>query len=554
MSFRGDRRAVTVQVGAVLLLGFVVISLSLYQATVVPQQTKGTEFQHSQDVQTQLTTVRNAIVETGSTGATQPAAVELGTRYRPRAVFVNPPPASGTLRTVDTTDPSVSVVVTNGSAADTDSEVADYWSGTNRTYNTGGLVYRPSYSVYRGAPVTAYENTVLYNVFDGGQTLTRSDEQLVDGRRLNLLVLNGSLTRNGVEATTLDPRPLSVSSTRVTLRNDTANITLRLPTRLSPSAWSRLLDTEPYVSDHRVVTRAGSPNLLIVELYRGVTYELKVAKVGVGDSVDDDRPAYLTLPDDPPETVGLASNTTFRLAVRDRYDNPVSGVRVTANATRGTFAGGSDRTSRTSDADGVASFTYRAPLRPNTTDLRFNVSGGRPASKSVNVSLEIEAGGGGAGGGGSNINPNEPNGVVLAGADILTGNQCGTGGNRADCRVNVTLRNLDNDSSRNVSFARFNFYSVDNQPGTGGGNVRKAPKAVNLRNVTLDAANTGGRYRRIAPITIPANDTKTFTTEFLEDGDVADPTYFDVKQGDFFIVSFIFRDGETATYFVAPKT
>jgi hypothetical protein len=36
MRFRDDRRAVALQVGAILLLGFLVIGLALYQATVVP--------------------------------------------------------------------------------------------------------------------------------------------------------------------------------------------------------------------------------------------------------------------------------------------------------------------------------------------------------------------------------------------------------------------------------------------------------------------------------------------------------------------------------------
>ncbi|MFC6824552.1 hypothetical protein [Halopelagius fulvigenes] len=99
MRFWDDERAVTVQIGAVLLLGFVVVSMSMYQATVVPDENRRVEFRHSERVQGDMQEVRNAILRTAATDGSTPVSVELGTRYPARAVFVNPGSPGGTLST-----------------------------------------------------------------------------------------------------------------------------------------------------------------------------------------------------------------------------------------------------------------------------------------------------------------------------------------------------------------------------------------------------------------------------------------------------------------------
>ena len=99
MRFRDDERAVTVQIGAILLFATIIIALSLYQATVVPSQNADVEYKHSQTVQNQLSDVRNAILRTAGSGNTQPVSVSLGTQYPSRVFLMNPPPATGTIRT-----------------------------------------------------------------------------------------------------------------------------------------------------------------------------------------------------------------------------------------------------------------------------------------------------------------------------------------------------------------------------------------------------------------------------------------------------------------------
>ncbi|MFB6126637.1 MAG: hypothetical protein ABEJ79_04985 [Halolamina sp.] len=117
MGFEGDERAVTVQIGAVILFAFLIIVLSIYQASVVPAQNQEIEFNHNQEVQNDMVDLRSAITDAASTGNAESAAVTLGTRYPSRALFVNPSSPSGAVRSVGTNEPAVNVTVANASAA-----------------------------------------------------------------------------------------------------------------------------------------------------------------------------------------------------------------------------------------------------------------------------------------------------------------------------------------------------------------------------------------------------------------------------------------------------
>jgi hypothetical protein len=150
MTLRGDDRAAAVRIGAVSRLGFLVVSLSPYQATVVPNENQQVEFQHSQHVQCDMLEVRNTILGTAATGPAAPATVELSTRYPARAVAVNPAPPSGTLSTSSLGRVSIRNAVADDAATPDEDypETADFWNGTTHNYTTKSLEYRPSYANY----------------------------------------------------------------------------------------------------------------------------------------------------------------------------------------------------------------------------------------------------------------------------------------------------------------------------------------------------------------------------------------------------------------------
>ncbi|MFC7202410.1 PKD domain-containing protein [Haloferax namakaokahaiae] len=337
MTFRDDTRAVTVQVGAVLLFGMIIISMSMYQATVVPNQNEQVEFQHNQQVHDEFTSLRGAIVESASKATTSPSEITLGTRYPSRTFFVNPGVASGSLRTQELGTLSVSNVTTS------DDEVSDYVSGTVG-FSTKSLVYTPDYNLLQETPTTVYENSLAYNRFENGYNGTLSPQSLVDGRRISLVILTGNYSENGVGAASVDAQSVSpsVRSVPITSNDSSRNVTLTIPTNLTADEWETSLedageldsagtDPDAYVSD----VRPGPGNTVVVELERGATYDLRIGVVGLGSGVDEPSAHYLTRVGSVPNSARDDATVPLTFEVRDRYNNPVSGETVNLSVTAG---------------------------------------------------------------------------------------------------------------------------------------------------------------------------------------------------------------------------
>ncbi|GGN97878.1 hypothetical protein [Haloarcula pellucida] len=377
MDLVGDRRAQSVQVGAVLLFAVLVVAFSSYQAFVVPQQNEEIEFNHNQRVHTQMQDLRNAIVSQVGGGSSASVSVTLGTNYPSRAVAVNPGPPSGSLRTNGTVDASKDLTLSNAVAS---GETGDLWDGSPRRYNTGTLVYEPNYNLYGSAPTTYYEHSVAYNQFRS-DALPLSGQTLVEGRRISLVALNGSLGRSSSGTTTVDVEPVSQSTRTVTVTDDGTNpVSVSLLTRLSPTQVQGLLDeeydpggTDPdaYVTSVSKTGENGPFNNVTIAFESGVDYRLQMAKVGVGSRVTDEEDAYVTVVDSGDATVTQSGETEIVLEVRDAYNNPVEGVTVEASdnsSSPGSFAD----TTRSTDQDGRVTFTYNTDGPTATTPHQLN--------------------------------------------------------------------------------------------------------------------------------------------------------------------------------------
>jgi len=409
-----DDRGQSIQIGAVLIFAALILLLSLYQATIVPQQNKQVEFDHSQQVQGDLLEFRNAVTSTFGESASRSVSIRLGTTYPSRVIAVNPPPVSGLLRTAGTTDADVSFALSNVEALD--GEADDFWdSGSPREYGTGAVVYRPGYNEYGQPPRTVYDSTVLYDNFTfEGATLARSDQTLVDGSTISLVALNGSLQRSSSEATSVDVRPVSASSTTVTVTNRAAGdpVTIRTATRLPRSTWTELLADEANVTDVRTSSLAVDGfRTLEIDLRPG-TYQLRMAKAGVGTRVGDSTAAYMTDVAADGSTVPEDGSVRLTVEVRDAYNNPVAGVNVTGESTD-TAVGTLDSGEVTTGDDGRAAFQFEAKSVGAATDVpvEFNFTldpttpasfdPGDPEDVEVVVSVQNTQVPGGSGGGGA---------------------------------------------------------------------------------------------------------------------------------------------------------
>ena len=191
MRLLADERAQSIQVGAVLLFAILVVFFAVWQAVVVPNQNEQVEFDHNQEVQSQLEQLRGDLAAMADSSTVRSHSVDLGVRYPARLVSLNPPAASGRLETVGTTNESVAAVIENATAT---GETGDFWNGSERSFNTGRIAYEPRYNEYAQPPETVLENGVLFNQFGNDRTLPLTDQVVIDDDRIRIGALNGSLS------------------------------------------------------------------------------------------------------------------------------------------------------------------------------------------------------------------------------------------------------------------------------------------------------------------------------------------------------------------------
>jgi hypothetical protein len=214
-----DNRAVSTVIGVVILFGFLILALSLYQVEIVPQQNAETEFQHSGEVRNDLVELRAGILQAGSIDQPQYQTVELGTTYSTRVFTINPPAPAGTIRTSDPYPITI--------AYESNETVIE-------TIPTRFIEYRPGYNELDRSP-TWYDASVLYLDAreEGGGIAVIEDQTLVDGGEVQITALQNEFRQSGTGRVTLELRPAE----SVTGEIPEGNLIVTVPTRLSDDEY-----------------------------------------------------------------------------------------------------------------------------------------------------------------------------------------------------------------------------------------------------------------------------------------------------------------------------
>ena len=366
MDFRHDRRGQSVVVGTVILFGFLILAMAAYQAQFVPAENDEVEFEHSQQVEGEFLDLRNAILRAGSTGAAQSQSVQLGVRYPQRTLFLNPPPATGTLETTGT-DP----VEVNGTIASGAHENVDAFWATNPQFNTTSLRYTPSYNEYDGGPRLLYEHSVVAAEFDDA-LLLRSDQTVVRDDRIAVTTLRGAVSENGVEAQSVDPETISRRRGTVPITGSGGDpVEIVLPTAAGNT--TALRDRWQAELPGATVTEDG--DAIRIALDGTETYRLGLSAVAVDGGGTTD-PAYVV----PVGGENAVVGDSIGVEVRDKYNNPVADAQVSIDGT--THRTGSD--GRVFTEAGAA----------GTIDATIN--GGGESYELVTFDVSAAGGGGGA--------------------------------------------------------------------------------------------------------------------------------------------------------------
>ena len=542
-------RGVSEVVGFILVFGMLVIAFTVYQGIVVPDQNRQVEFQHNQEVHGQLQDLRNAIVTTAATGSGQAVSVTLGASYPRRALAQNLGVSGGAIQTTDAGGGDIRI----DNARAIDGESADYLDGTPRRFETVSIRYAPVYTFYSSAPETVYENSLLYNQF-GGANVTLTDQVIVDGRRITLIAVDGNLTRAERDTVSISTKAISASSNRVAVENTTGErINVTIPTRLSAAKWTEILADEigsgGYVEGVHDVPGGGAVNL---SMQPGVTYELRMAKVGVGGATIEESAKYVVAVEGDETSVAEGGTNQLIVDVRDRFNNPVSNVTVDASVFLSAGTGDDVSPSRaTTDTEGRATFTYVAPGDVDGAEDADVVAsfGGGDANETVTFDVEVldsdgsgsTGGGGGTGNGGGGvqqINPGATGSITLESISSFDG---------LSQSVTLTFRNTTNQEIK-IAEARISFFydAFSSPSGPSEATIYSDGQGIPVASgTTLDF---GENFVSLSPNPIPLNPTPS---------DSADTTVvnlaFDepITDNDFYVISLKFGNGETYTYFVS---
>lgn len=366
MPLRGDDRAQTVQIGAVLLFATLIIAASLYQAAVVPAQNEGVEYAAYEDASSDMTRLRNAMLAAASGDGARAVTVKTGAQYASRILFINPLQPSGS---VSTTAPA-NVTLENVTASSGElRNVGEYLAAEGGTlnYTTRRVRFAPDYNELTAAPIVS-TNGFIYR--EHSRPTPLATQTLIRGNTITLRTVVGDLDASGYTAP-ITAVPVSAHVNTVTVTNNASrNLTLTVPTQLNASDWESTVlsgQTGRYVEDVRPGPR---PNTVSVVMAAGQQYELRTARIELTERHDDavatDPPTrYLVSHTDRKVTTNDDGRVKLSVEARDTLNNPVSNANVTFSSSAGTFETesgeplGSSPTVRSNEA-GTAAVYYNA--------------------------------------------------------------------------------------------------------------------------------------------------------------------------------------------------
>jgi flagellin-like protein len=556
---RWDDRAVSEILGAILLFALVVLLIALIQLNAVPAANQQVEFEHNQRVQGDLQEFQEVFFRSATTDTDGTVAIEAGTGYPSRFFLFNPPSPTGTVSVGE--EGTVSITGAEGTG-----DLNDYLDKGPIEFRTKFLTYSPNYNEYRNPPTTVYENGVLYNEFANDQRVVSEQRSFINGRTISLVALQGQYATGTSGSLSLSTTPISAPAQEVTVSAGSDPITISIPTKLSKEEWMSILEDELDDNGGYIKTPIDDPDTddgyLTIDLVENENYNLRLAAVGVGTQFDTEtEKEYIVDISGNGETVPEGGSQRLVAQVRDKYNNPVSGVAVAAEADTGTvsFVDGSSQT----DNNGQVQLNYQPDSGTTTSSSRdvtvwFTTDGTNPSDVTdpsildpvQRVEFDLSAAGSGDTvdtGNGDDFNP--ATGLILE-SSVLRNPDKGNCNNRnQECVVDVTFENT-NPADTRIRSMRVSFYS---SPDTG-----SSPRQVNVTEAPAGSASpiefleVGGNFRSVGFSPITTTETYEFDFEWFQGG--ANQSYGS-DNADTFIIEVITESGgqlRSTSYVMSP--
>lgn len=440
---------VSVVVGFILIFAIMMMALTLYQSNAVPQLEKEAEIAHHRQAVNQLQNFQSEFIQ-ASSGEPVSTTFNPGLTYgSPGSIFVHSPPASGTVSVVDYKgydDNPGNVIIKNAIGR---GPANVFWHSNNNIvgngeqgfeYDTKYFSFHPQYYHFQSAPNTFLSYGALYKQYPKAGEDNRvlmTNQQIVSGKDINLMMMDGDLTTARASEMTLEVKPVSASDNDITVTNAPGeSFEIELPTTLTREKWVEILQGQSCVNDllannnntcdttgenkhvtgiewHDEDTDTGTTNdrVVIIKFEEGTEYNLKMSEVFVTSKENSTNPQktqalYSAWKGDENMTVREDSKMAIPAKTLDQYNNPVGGaeavaeaVDVNANANSGfqnrCYGGYESAITRpngetenctpqydngirqrgieVSPSEGDVNFIYIAPSVQNDVDIEFRV-------------------------------------------------------------------------------------------------------------------------------------------------------------------------------------
>jgi hypothetical protein len=298
--------------GFLFIFAIIVSLIGINQAFLVPQSNENVEFQHSQEVQSDMIELRGGTIEAASANERRVVSVRLGLQYPNRLIASNPPPVAGTLRTVEPDgDDEISVEGVNMTSV----------CGTTDQPDTKFLTYEADYNEYQSARPISVENTVAHRQANNS-TLLDTNQAIVKGNQIRIIRLIGDYRTTRVTTENVNVIPANrtgVTTSKGTVEPDSCSVTL--PTKLGQSDWETLLDDQENVTDVDV-----SDSTVRIEL-DGPTpteeYVVQCTTVGIEEEPDVDPAQSPPFDSDPTTVINPVGPGTIELIEAEASGNDI---------------------------------------------------------------------------------------------------------------------------------------------------------------------------------------------------------------------------------------
>jgi hypothetical protein len=344
LNFDSDERGVSEVIGAILVFGVLVTLLGIIQTQAIPAANEQVEFNHNQEVQSDLTQLQESVSQVVRDGDRQSVSVSLGTTYPTRLFFFNPPSPSGTVRSTDAQ--TAEIVAQGGNLESPEGQVNERIQNPSApgnpfelSFELRSLVYEPNYNEYQNPPSVVSEYGIMY-LSSRDSPVIIENRPVVDGTTISLVSTTGQFDRTSAATRSFGVDAAPAPTTTVPIQHSSpgagSSIVLTLPTGLEQEQWDSIVSGQSNVISANVNPAA---NEVVIELESGtsgnpIEYELEVPRYEVDNSAPNPNPTYVATDAGSSKRVPPGEDIEVTAEVRDEYNNPIPGELVTFEITR----------------------------------------------------------------------------------------------------------------------------------------------------------------------------------------------------------------------------